>query len=95
MDTALPITIRPAYADDALALQRLATIDSAPAAPAGRLLVAEVEGELWAALAPDSGEVLADPFRRTAGIVELLRAHAAIEARPRRRRVTGLRVAAA
>jgi hypothetical protein len=86
MNTALPITIRPAYADDALALRRLAVTDSAPAVPEGRLLVAEVEGELWAAFAPQTGEVIADPFRRTAGLVELLRTHAALEARPRRRR---------
>src|SRR5579875_3355972 len=86
MDTALPITIRPAYADDALALRRLAVTDSAARVPEGRLLVAEIEGELWAALAPQTGEVIADPFRRTAALVELLRTHAALATRPRRRR---------
>ena len=43
------ITIRPGYADDHLALVRLAALDSA-AVPAGPLLVAELDGELSAAL---------------------------------------------
>ncbi len=83
MDTSLPVTLRPAYADDAIALERLAVLDSATVPP-GRLLVAEVEGELWAALAPERGAVIADPFRSTAPLVALLRARAAT-ASPRRR----------
>ena len=75
MDTTLPVTIRPAYADDATALHRLAALDSAFVPPA-RLLVAEVEGELWAALDPDGGTVIADPFRPTAALVALLRLRA-------------------
>jgi hypothetical protein len=76
MPTTFPITIRPAYADDRMALQRLAILDSAVDAPAGPLLVAEVEGELYAALSLQSGAVIADPFRPTLALVELLRAHA-------------------
>ena len=70
------ITIRYAYPDDRVALMRLAQLDSAEP---GRqpLLVAEVEGELWAALSLADGRVIADPFRRTAAMVELLRARAA------------------
>jgi len=80
------ITIRPAYADDDSALVRLATLDSAPV-PAGPLLLAEVDGELRAALATDSGTVVADPFFRTVDLISLLHKHAAVShAIPRRRR---------
>ena len=79
------ITIRPAYADDDSALVRLATLDSAPV-PAGPLLLAEVDGELRAALATDSGTVVADPFFRTVDLISLLHKHAAVShAIPRRR----------
>lgn len=37
------------------------------------MLVAAVEGRLWAALGLDDDRVIADPFRPTAGAVELLR----------------------
>ena len=73
MTTAL--TIRRADLADLAALDRLATLDSATA-PAGDVLVAEVAGELWAALEIDSGAVIADPFRPSGELVELLRLHA-------------------
>ena len=73
MTTAL--TIRRADLADLAALDRLATLDSATA-PAGDVLVAEVAGELWAALEIDSGAVIADPFRPNGELVELLRLHA-------------------
>jgi hypothetical protein len=76
MHSALPVTIRPAYGDDSEPLRRLAILDSAAGAPPGPLLVAEVEGELYAALSLQSGAVIADPFRPTLALVELLRAHA-------------------
>ena len=60
-----PITVRPAYADDERALARLAALDSAPVPPAP-LLVAEVEGELRAALSLWDGTVIADPFHPSA-----------------------------
>ncbi len=72
-----PITIRLATPDDQLLLYRLAALDSAPSLPAGRLLLAEVDGELRAALSLDDGSVIADPFHFTLHIVELLRTHAA------------------
>ena len=68
------ITIRPAYADDDSSLVRLATLDSAPV-PAGPLLLAEVDGELRAALATDHGTVVADPFFPTVELIALLRAN--------------------
>jgi hypothetical protein len=72
--TAIPATtvvIRPALGDDVRALRRLADLDSARV-PAGQLLVAESDGALVAAHAPASGATIADPFRHTADVVELL-----------------------
>ncbi len=86
------IMIRPAYADDMGAVHRLAALDSADRLPRGRLLLAEVDGELRAALSIDGATVIADPFFATLEIVALLRAHAAAASaargprRPRRPR---------
>jgi hypothetical protein len=77
------LTIRPADLADLAALDRLAALDSAPA-PAGDVLVAEVGGELWAAVDVDSGAAIADPFRPSADVVELLRLHAQGSKRPSR-----------
>ena len=70
-----PILIRTATERDAEAIARLAQLDSSPA-PAGALLVAEVDGELRAALRVSDHAVIADPFHRTAGLVDLLAARA-------------------
>jgi hypothetical protein len=70
------LTIRFAFPDDALALVRLATIDSREEPPSGPLLVAEADGELRAALSLRDDTVIADPFHHTAALVELLRARA-------------------
>jgi hypothetical protein len=79
------VTIRPAFPDDAGAVARLAALDSARV-PAGPLLLAEVDGAIWAALALDGGRAIADPFRPTAALVELLRGRAAqLRAGQRRR----------
>lgn len=81
------ILIRPGYADDEHALFRLAALDSAAGPPPFPVLVAEVDGELSAALSLHDGSAIADPFRPTADIVALLRAHAAaVTPAPRRRR---------
>ena len=87
----LPITIRPAYPDDAAALRRLAALDSA-LVPRGELLVAEIDGELRVAVSLDDLSAIADPFTRTAEIVELLRSHVAQHTAqpPRRRSPRGL-----
>ncbi len=91
------ITIRPAYADDDLALIRLAALDSAEI-PERPLVVAEVDGELRAALSLSDGSTIADPFHPSLGVVALLRAHAAAsrtaKPRARRRRRPALRLAA-
>jgi hypothetical protein len=86
-------TIRMAYPDDLAALQRLATLDSSRP-PVGRALVAEVDGELWAAVGLDDGEAIADPFSPSGPLVALLRARAAQLTAPapsRRRRLLAWR----
>ena len=85
------ITIRPGYADDHLALVRLAALDSAQV-PAEPLLVAEMDGEMSAALSLRDGTSIADPFRPTAAVVALLRAHAATAERTPRKRRRALRL---
>jgi hypothetical protein len=87
------ITIRHAYADDELPLSRLAVLDSAPAPPAQPVLLAEVDGELRAALSLSDGSAIADPFFPTADLVDLLRVHAgAINSRRRRQRLPLARI---
>jgi hypothetical protein len=71
----IPITLRLADNDDEAAIARLAQLDSRPV-PAAPLLVAERAGRIDAAVSLSAGEVLADPFRRTGELVELLRCHA-------------------
>lgn len=74
--TMLPVTIRPADADDQPAIWRLAALDSAPV-PRGPLLVAEVQGELRAAVSMTDAGSIADPFHLTADLIGLLRDHIA------------------
>jgi hypothetical protein len=66
------ITLRYAFPEDEAAITRLAALDSADVPPAA-LLVAEVAGELWAAISLAGGDVIADPFYPTAALVALLR----------------------
>jgi predicted ATP-grasp superfamily ATP-dependent carboligase len=66
-----PVLIRHAGPSDAGAIARLAALDSAPT-PGGELIVAEVDGELRAALRVDDRTVIADPFAPTAELVVLL-----------------------
>jgi hypothetical protein len=77
------LTIRPADLADLAGLDRLAALDSA-SPPTGEVLVAEVGGELWAAIAVETGAAIADPFRPSGDLVELLR-HASGERRAPRR----------
>jgi hypothetical protein len=56
--------------------RRLAALDSS-LPPRGELLGASVGGKLVAVLGVGSGQLVADPFRRTAELVELLRLRAA------------------
>jgi hypothetical protein len=70
------VTIRRAGAADYESLVRLAGVDSKNVPP-GNFLIAVVDGKGWAAVALESGEVLADPFRPTAHLVEMLQLRAA------------------
>jgi hypothetical protein len=65
------LTLRYAVPADAEALERLAQLDSRHA-PRGVVLVAEVGGELWAAISVDDRHAVADPFRPSGELVALL-----------------------
>ena len=69
------IVIRSAHPDEAYAVRRLAYLDSRRPLD-GDVLVAFVDGEPVAALALADGSVVANPFRHTADVVELLRLRA-------------------
>jgi hypothetical protein len=60
--TVADVTLRYARDEDAEALAELAQLDSSRA-PLGAVIVAEVGGELWAALSLDDGHAIANPFR--------------------------------
>ena len=70
------ISLRLAGPRDRADLERLAILDERPLPPAPHLL-GRSDGELTAALSLATGEIVADPFRRTAEVQRLLRAHAA------------------
>jgi hypothetical protein len=81
------LTIRRATAADEFAVRRVSALDSA-FPPTGDVLLAEMGDELWAALSLDTGHAVADPFRPSGDLVDLLRFRAerlAGEAQPRGR----------
>ena len=65
------VVIRAARGSDGPALRRLAELDSHDFLT-GDVLIAETDDEVVAALSVDTGERVADPFRRTADVVDLL-----------------------
>ena len=67
-----PITITHATEDNSQELWRLAALDDR-SAPKGPTLLAYVDGELRAAVGIVDGRAVADPFHRTAEIVEILK----------------------
>ncbi|MEY2442431.1 MAG: hypothetical protein QOJ46_1857 [bacterium] len=69
------IVIRHSVAEDVRTLVGLAALDSRPELT-GPALLAEVDGVARAALDLHDGSVAADPFARTAELVELLRLRA-------------------
>ena len=71
IDDGSDVTVRRARPDDAWALERLAVLSSARPLE-GEVLVAEVRGELWAAVSLSGGEMISDPFRATLVVRELL-----------------------
>jgi hypothetical protein len=80
-----PITIRRAHPEEPGVL-RVAALDSGRV-PRSPLLVAEVDGEVRAALSLDDGAHVADPFHPTRELVELLRARAGAQRESRRARL--------
>jgi hypothetical protein len=69
------IVIRSASPADSDALDRLAALEGVRPLE-GERLVAIIDGELVAAVEMDSGQAVADPFRRSAAAVEMLRLQA-------------------
>jgi hypothetical protein len=81
------VTVRRARPGDGIALQRLAELDGRRL-PAGSVLVAEVAGELVAARSLAAGISIANPFRPSAHLVELLELRSAhLRERHSRRRL--------
>jgi hypothetical protein len=71
------VLIRSSHPEDEAALVRLAQLEGRPRLRRFRVLVAEVQGEVLAALPLGGGEPIADPFRPTASLVEMLKLRAA------------------
>jgi hypothetical protein len=69
------VCIRWALPADLSALERVAALDS-KRLPAGPLLVACVDGAIWAAFSTLEGTVIADPFVPSGDLVGLLRTRA-------------------
>jgi hypothetical protein len=69
--TVLEVRIRYAGPGDDTAVVQLAALDSAEV-PEQPLLIAEVDGQVLVAMSLWDGRVVADPFRRTQALVELL-----------------------
>lgn len=83
------LTLRYAVPADADELARLAELDS-QRAPRGVVLLAEVGGEVWAAISLDDHHAIADPFRPTGELVALLVERARQLRRSERGRLHGL-----
>jgi hypothetical protein len=81
-----PVTLRLARPDDAAALLRLTQLDCRPE-PRGSYVLAEIDGEIVAALSLEAGELVGNPFRATAHLRPLLELRAKQLARRRRHRV--------
>ncbi len=79
------LTIRMAVPADAEALRRLAQLDSAPTCAPAPMLIAEMAGELRAAVPLYGGRPIADPFYPTVELVALLTERTRQLAPPRRR----------
>jgi len=85
------VTLRLGSPADQERLARLAELDSSTP-PVQPVLLAEVDGQLRAALALIGGAVIADPFHPTSDLIDLLRARARqLDATPRITRSRRLR----
>jgi hypothetical protein len=70
------LIIRTPEQDERGSVERLALLDDRRT-PEGELLVAEVDGELWAAVAIQTGDGVSDPFRPSDPVLSVLKATAA------------------
>src|SRR5437763_16568046 len=75
MSTSSPLAIRRSAPGDGDRIRLLARLDDRRA-PAGPCLVAEIEGEMVAALSLVTGAAVSDPFRGTADALALLQLRA-------------------
>ena len=73
--TAEPVVLRLCRVTDDPQLETLASFDGARLV-AGRYVIAEVNGRIVAALPLAGGDIVSDPFRRTAHLLPLLRMRA-------------------
>jgi hypothetical protein len=74
-DAETTVLLRAATCTDAAALERVAELDTRPLPP-GPHLLAERAGRVEAAISLRTGEIVANPFARTADLCDLLRLHA-------------------
>jgi hypothetical protein len=65
------VAVRLAGPEDESAIRRIASLDGKKA-PEGRVLVAEADREIIAALAIEGSAAVADPFRWTSDVVALM-----------------------
>ena len=65
------VAVRLARPEDESAIHRIASLDGKKA-PEGRVLVAEADREIIAALAVNGGHAVADPFRWTSDVLALM-----------------------
>jgi drug/metabolite transporter (DMT)-like permease len=77
----LPVTIRRALPGDRQAIIELAEVDEA-SVPEGRLILAVVAGELWAAASLDDDQGISDPFRPSGELLRALDERAGRRPRP-------------
>jgi len=90
-DPSHTLTIRMAVSADAEALRRLAQLDSAPTPAPAPMVIAEVAGDLRAAVPVYGGRPIADSFHPTIELVALLTERTRQIAPPRRRPAQRLR----
>ena len=76
--TSTAFSIRQATQADTAELERLAQLDSSRLSEGAQYAVAEVDGTIVAAVATSTGRAIADPFRRTAELVEILRSQTVV-----------------
>ena len=71
------VAVRLAGPEDESAVQRVHILDSKAVVAGGPYLIAEADAQVIAALPIAGGDVAADPFRRTAEVVALMKMRAA------------------